>query len=107
VKNQGVVVMARRAVSLTATMCMVAFGASGCGPALDEGEQQADTAGVTQMVDCCNFGYYRCPDDGMTYDYDPVGCGPTLAGTARALCDANCIATCTNSGWINTCQRAE
>jgi len=107
VKNQGFAVVARRAVSFTATMFMVAVGAAGCGVEQSGAEQQADTNQVNEMVNCCYFGYFKCSSDGVYYEYVPATCGGATSTQALAMCQSECSGTCSGSGWLDGCRQAE
>jgi len=98
--------MKRSMVALAAMASMV-LGGTACGPAPAPDEAQApagetSSTGDVRAMACGDYGWWTCPTDGMTFEYEAAGCGTPAywyKPNAQSRCESYCPVTCTDSGW--------
>ncbi|QRK11316.1 hypothetical protein JQX13_15300 [Archangium violaceum] len=79
----------------------------GCGGSIEEPtpgnepQRSEAVAGEVAASGCGDYGWWTCPDDGFDWLYFACPSNEDLNRLeARDVCNASCVATCVDSGWI-------
>lgn len=95
----------KRSIVALAAMASMLMGGAACGPAPEEAQtpaEQTANAGEVQAMACGDYGWWTCPTDGTTFDYEAAGCGTPsyyYKPNAQSRCESYCPETCIDSGW--------